>query len=763
MRREWLSNDIFTALESDNKLTENEWNKIESQINTLINLLPEENSNQLEKKYNELKEFFDSEWEQIIENTKQDLNDFKNIINNNEKSSLVLQKNNFEKFIYNKILKIWFSNEITNQLVNNINQIAEEKFDSFDIDKDWNLSDKEKKNLVLLLEEEVSKIITDEVDKKKLNDILLSVIEYNFKIEVSIDFTLKWDVNTSYQSIDNHNPEYTNKDYSEKLERIFKSYRKKWSWAVTATSEIYYDNIKNNINIKNQSVNKIGLNKLENNLEENKKILKIISDFYDTNKNIIEKKLWIKNIKELTPKQATKLVSLITMSKLNYDYWQIISPWKEEDYLKWLNKNEKLEYKKSLLSTYIMTPILYGEVIWFIETDYLKTNNYDEILNNYNLDKYKNLSIKDIEKKWNEIATLVLNKIWVNEENINNLLKDAYLWPIVKTSVYWNTKFWKQSVSWNDIKTVSELLEWWKWVCRNYAVANEKLFEALKTIQNKENNQLKNSILINYEWNDDIDIKWNIANSESWTEGHAWNILVSIWKDWNFYVTQIDSNHADTWWIEWWKTTWINISSTIKNVNTIDRTFDRLLNDIADKANSMEYFEWAIKQLNNYVLTLEKTDWDIDKILMLKMKMLKFYDVLWKEKETEIILSEINDYASLKIKKSENILKVCKELYTLWIWFSMYSTNLATKFESKINSNNLEKSLILIMSLRNLSDREVWSLKAQNVYNESFWKNKEFIKLSKDEKINSIDSLGVPNFIKERFKPKIINWTFDEI
>jgi hypothetical protein len=59
--------------------------------------------------------------------------------------------------------------------------------------------------------------------------------------------------------------------------------------------------------------------RLENLPEENTKLQKIIKDFYNQNKDIINKYLQIDNINNLNPEQATKLVSLISISKIKYN------------------------------------------------------------------------------------------------------------------------------------------------------------------------------------------------------------------------------------------------------------------------------------------------------------------------------------------------------------------------------------------------------------------------------------------------------------
>ncbi len=84
---------IISRLESDNKLTENEWNEIESRKEEILSILPEEDAKKFMEKYDYLRKIFNRDWYQVLTKTKKHLNDFKQIFwskerENNEKWNL---------------------------------------------------------------------------------------------------------------------------------------------------------------------------------------------------------------------------------------------------------------------------------------------------------------------------------------------------------------------------------------------------------------------------------------------------------------------------------------------------------------------------------------------------------------------------------------------------------------------------------------------------------------------------------------------------
>jgi len=552
-------------------------------------------------------------------------------------------KNNIEKFLYQNILNtLTYTPDEKNNLVSEIDKYLEDNYEKLDLDNNWSFNEQERIEMVNWVKELIASLLN--WNDKWIEKTLEELIDNNFKIEYSVDLDI-W--KKSYRSIDNYNPVIdVNEDYSDELWKVVEQYRLIWN-NLTTSSNKFWKVSKDEFWVFKQDLNKVEWNQLENSPEENKKILDIINEFYKTNKDVIYEKLWIKDITKLTPSEAAKLVTLITMSKLDYDHSQAIYPWNEGNYFEWLDNSEKNEYKESLLISHIMSPLLWCETNGHIKTNFLKTNDYSSLLNKLNLNNIdcESLSFDDIKNKWNDIASNILKNKWFSSNNINRVLQFAYESNTYSFNAYSNTEFWKRLTSWNDMKTVSELLEWWDGICRNYAIANEKLFEALKTVQSPKNNMLKNSALIYYSWNQESNVKWNIANMEDGTKNHAWNTLVTIWKDWTKYIAQVDSTHADTWWTEWWIWKKWNIDSEIAKVLTIDRTFDRLLNDVADWTND-KWFEDIDNQLNTYIKTLEKSWWDMSKIILLKSKLIDFYSWLWKTEELNKVRGSIRNNLS---------------------------------------------------------------------------------------------------------------------
>lgn len=498
----------------------------------------------------------------------------------------------------------------------------------------------------------------NESEKEKVSEILNRwVIEKTSPIDIEI-----WD--RVYQDIDDYSPPIDNEsDNTEKLKEIVNEYREK--------------SIFNWLNNGSDTSNQINYEKIWNEPEENEKISKIIMDIYNEYYQEINNELWITDITQLTPSQATKLAGLITMTKLDYDYWQAISPQTNHLFFDWLPENEKVRYKKEYFIS-----LMVGN----------KASLKSEFVNLVN-DKWI-LSNASVKEKWYELYNSIKSSIsddmlenisGMNLDEIiefaNNLsderewwlpVLDFYSWYLESKEWWWIKRVkWRQHIVanlfysefsefWdeheeNDNKVVSTLLKDWKWICRNYANANEAVFEALKSMQNPDNNKLKNSLLLYYDGNElnNNELNSKIAETEEGSNSHAWNVLITIWKDWKKNISQIDTTHADWSWNEWW--IWDSWFSLDK-VRTLDRTFDRFINEMADNLSDKTFNEiwWNII---DFISELELEWWNEKKVDMM-MKLAQWYFITW-DKEWKTYIYMINS----KILILKITLKIEDELH----------------------------------------------------------------------------------------------------
>lgn len=413
------------------------------------------------------------------------------------------------------------------------------------------------------------------IDTWKIDSSIWRIMEYNFDINHNINFIYN-DGNreTHYTSLDSHSPRTTQEDKSQELQNVLNVYK----------NELDYDSFQ--------------WNKDKENTKENLK--NIIQDFYVTHKEELAKH-GIHDITQLTPKQASILSSMITMHSINYYHAQALTPWSEWWYLKDTTNEEKELYFKWKNDAI--------EIIHIIYT--LKQKDW---LNNISIFDYYNKLKESNPEKFNLMDKAISNVLsaWYKhtftDEQKNYILKNNIN---EVDSVYKNiSELYKESQKIDKI-SVDELLKWWKWICRNYAVANEKLFETLKNMQNSNNNQLKNSAMPTYvDYNTTSWIynnQWELNNiwrneAKDWTfAGHAWNLLITIDENWRVHKTQLDPTRADWWdwtraeWQWWWQ---------YGNVRTLDRTYERIFQDVAKENKSIEE---VIKQMIKYVNSISES------------------------------------------------------------------------------------------------------------------------------------------------------------
>ncbi len=103
--------------------------------------------------------------------------------------------------------------------------------------------------------------------------------------------------------------------------------------------------------------------------------------------------------------------------------------------------------------------------------------------------------------------------------------------------------------------SVDVLLEKGKGICRNYGIASEKVFDALKLLQRPETDLLKNSALVRFaDTEHDGRSKGNerlktlsVADTKGGAgyDGHMWNVLVTIDDGGTIHKTHVDMTHAD--------------------------------------------------------------------------------------------------------------------------------------------------------------------------------------------------------------------------
>lgn len=437
------------------------------------------------------------------------------------------------------------------------------------------------------------------------------------KSEVPLEFSL-W--NREYRSLDDNNPEIDlNNSQQSRLNAMVKKIRENW-WELMHIWEKL-----------NQATDT-----LENNPEENQKLQEILVKYFEENKDEIEEKLWITNISDLSPVDATKLVSMLTMDKLDYNYSQQITPKTGEYYFKMLSPEQKKEFKIDLYTSSIVAAFAQFEDIFsqfFIKDNHFNISTmkelwsgfYNSIRDSLDSDTLRKISWQGLEEIREEARVFVYD-IMKQSQNLTDdqitiaeqkALINKWDDPVKEVYVA-NSKLFNQQWLYDRV-SISELLEWWKWVCRNYAVAQEKLFEALKWLQKIWNNKLQNSVLVSYSWNSEgSSFNTRLADSEAYTNDHSWNMLITIWADWKEYITQIDSTLSDVWGWKW-------------DVMTLDKTFERLFNDLADNLNLIDLIS-VDKKLEQYVKTLEESWTNTERVNLLKSKLVDFYNTLWNKK-----------------------------------------------------------------------------------------------------------------------------------
>jgi hypothetical protein len=347
------------------------------------------------------------------------------------------------------------------------------------------------------------------------------------------------------------------------------------------------------------------------------------------------------------------LVSLISISKIKYNNSLSILPWNEHWSFEWLSEIEKKDYKKDL----------YVSAVFHSALNYdpnFQKNNFisDDLDNLYSFRKewnetynriYKHVTSLDekaiySKNTFKEIIELAKKDTFnyyidlaENPKSVEKRLKENYSNSNLSSieNIYLaNSKTFLKATN-EENKSLSEFLDNWKWICRNYALSGEKLFEALKWLQNKENIKLKNSAFISYYWNKTKDFNWEVADSEIWTNNHAWNLLVTFWKNWKKYISQIDTTRVD--YIE---SDNLNIINNINKIKIFDRTYDRLFNNLADNLSEKELKD-ILPQLEKLFFDIWNNNFVLENFNIIWLKLFNIYKILWKENKAKNILKKV--------------------------------------------------------------------------------------------------------------------------
>lgn len=524
-----------------------------------------------------------------------------------------LLNDNFLKYIKSLLL----SNQLSPLQADSMNKKLDEYTKYWvDINSDWRV---DYTDLMTFQNYMLEAMRFSNVETDKIHSTISRIMEYNFDINQNISFVYNdWKRENHYSSLDNHNPKTTQEDKTKDLENVLLTYKEEYT---TVLSELNPDKENTKDNLK-----------------------KIIEEFYLEHKEELNKH-WIDDITKLTPKQATILSSMITMYSMNYYYAQGLNPADESWYLEKTTPEEKESYFKSKNNSI--------EFIHIVNN--FKQKEWYPDLTIYNIkktlppEKYKILSLElnEIYKDW--------YKYTFSEQDKENILKNQ----IEEVDfVYKNTSELYENSQKIDTIPVDELLKWWKWICRNYAVANEKVFESLKDMQSHENNQLKNSSLIRfvdyktinniYPWEKDLKQLWIDEADDWWFSWHARNLLITIDKDWKAHKTQIDPTWSDLW--DWdraeWQWSWL-----YGDVKTLDRTYERVFQDISKDNKKIDY---------------SKNKKQIDEIME---QMMRFVNSIDDISIKEVLINKVSKYLYDNINNSD-LTKMDKniELLQSLIW-----------------------------------------------------------------------------------------------
>lgn len=373
---------------------------------------------------------------------------------------------------------------------------------------------------------------------RKIDKVLEKIMQYNFDISHNFSYSIEFSPNNRvvYESLDEHLPITSDTNHSGELDKIVKLLKNEWYWK--NPDSIIYKNSKE-------------INQTRENLK------KVVVDFFEKHRE----ELWkygITDIYDIDPASAAKLTSIITMYYLKYNYAQAMKPRYWDSMMQELSESEKSEYLKDQDKAI--------EIALLCEKFKSK------------FPQHKNTKLKDFiyyDIWWIWIAEYVKRygiKNHFSKEEKEGMLENNR--NVVDEIFKVTSKSYRRNWEEVDNLPVDRLLEWWKWVCRNYAKANEKLFEAIKSMQG-DLSQLKNSTLIyfsdvksEYSSNENYDI-W-LKDSKNRYTNHAWNLLISIDEEWVTHKTQLDTTFADA-------TSGINI---YWDVRTLDKTYERAFQDI---------------------------------------------------------------------------------------------------------------------------------------------------------------------------------------
>lgn len=155
----------------------------------------------------------------------------------------------------------------------------------------------------------------------------------------------------------------------------------------------------------------------------------------------------------------------------------------------------------------------------------------------------------------------ILEKYWI-QDYMKLTPKQAInlTWEILSRNLEYDdfqTTFWGYFINWffgNDNDSVPELLEGWKWVCRNYASATKVVFDSLKELQSPENNKLRNTysrISIDID-SSELFLRSYLLGLSSKSNSrdkivdlHTWNTFYTVIPSWDIQSVIVDIQWAD--------------------------------------------------------------------------------------------------------------------------------------------------------------------------------------------------------------------------
>lgn len=396
------------------------------------------------------------------------------------------------KLAFDCLIRIWIHNEVNRKVFSFFIDALDVHWNNLDIDKDNKISLFEVEELILNISK--NKELTH-AENEILEDYI-SYISAKQWIEQEYNYTRRTKDGTMYHytNINDHNPPIIDKDYSLLLEK----YKEK--------TELAWGLLNKNTNLDQLKIRVLEF--LREDTESWEKHLNNLRELTN-NENL--------DIYNLSAKEVWIVSVYISSSSLEYDYRNStdISEYGYTSFKKLQASNNKLTWEE--------LKIFYNDLIAASLSFMAKSILFAE--------EYDNLTAEihtRIVEKYSEVNYDTIRKFFDKEFSYTLLKKRNHYYHLSETA-----KKSKLDHLWAE-----QLFDKGTWVCRHYSFLATEIFNILKQIQENDT-QLQNTILVSKHtiWKH---LNERYAKYTNLTVWHAYNNLVTVWDDWELYISQID-------------------------------------------------------------------------------------------------------------------------------------------------------------------------------------------------------------------------------